>query len=338
SGPWPVSGPTCREPAVADAGADGRAAHRSAGAEGGHEGRAGRPPAPDARCSAGRRRHAGMRKAEPPQGPSLRRTSRPLLLVAALVTSLAKHLAVLLLRHALAALLDDGTHADLTDVDDGCRRKRRRAAHQRYSLPGASARVRGGPLQRQTLRQHLLHRGLRHAEGLAHPDRGQVAGVHHPVHGHPGDPRHLGDLRDREEARCARLGHARLSSRLTTPTGARRRPALPARRATLEAPRTETVTIRGTHTCCGSRPCSGNTARLVASTARSTGSPGRCPACLRRKWAGRPSVLAAGRASPSSSGSCASQDSGTGAVGSIGRAATTAARGVHARGTVETTS
>src|SRR5690606_39666895 len=100
---------------------------------------------------------------------------RPLLLVAALVTSLAKHLAVLLLRHALAALLDDGTHADLTDVDDGCRRKRRRAAHQRHSLPGASARVRGGPLQRQTLRQHLLHRGLRHAEGLAHPDRRQVA-------------------------------------------------------------------------------------------------------------------------------------------------------------------
>jgi len=33
-----------------------------------------------------------------------------LLLVAALVTSLAKQLAVLLLRHALTALLDDRTH------------------------------------------------------------------------------------------------------------------------------------------------------------------------------------------------------------------------------------
>jgi len=37
-----------------------------------------------------------------------------LLLVATLVASLAKQLAVLLLRHALAALLDNGTHKDLT--------------------------------------------------------------------------------------------------------------------------------------------------------------------------------------------------------------------------------
>src|SRR3954466_4178612 len=39
-----------------------------------------------------------------------------LFLVAALVTSLAKQLAVLLLRHALTALLDDRTHRYLTDL------------------------------------------------------------------------------------------------------------------------------------------------------------------------------------------------------------------------------
>jgi hypothetical protein len=37
-----------------------------------------------------------------------------LLLVATLVASLTKQLAVLLLRHTLAALLDDRTHVDLT--------------------------------------------------------------------------------------------------------------------------------------------------------------------------------------------------------------------------------
>jgi hypothetical protein len=41
-----------------------------------------------------------------------------LLLVATLVTSLAKQLAVLLLRHTLAALLDYGTHTNLMSV--GC--------------------------------------------------------------------------------------------------------------------------------------------------------------------------------------------------------------------------
>src|SRR3546814_18868105 len=39
-----------------------------------------------------------------------------LLLVATLVTRLAQELAVLLLRHALAALLDDGTHVHLAST------------------------------------------------------------------------------------------------------------------------------------------------------------------------------------------------------------------------------
>jgi len=41
-----------------------------------------------------------------------------LLLVATLVARLAKKLAVLLLRHALAALLDDGTHGTYLELDD----------------------------------------------------------------------------------------------------------------------------------------------------------------------------------------------------------------------------
>ena len=45
-----------------------------------------------------------------------------LLLVATLVASLTKQLAVLLLRHALAALLDDRTHGNLTKSVAGCRR------------------------------------------------------------------------------------------------------------------------------------------------------------------------------------------------------------------------
>ena len=42
-----------------------------------------------------------------------------LLLVAALVASLAKQLAVLLLRHALATLLDNGTHRLPPAVETG---------------------------------------------------------------------------------------------------------------------------------------------------------------------------------------------------------------------------
>jgi len=55
---------------------------------------------------------AGKEKA-PGQNLTLR-ADRRLLLVATLVASLAKQLAVLLLRHALATLLDYGTHTHLT--------------------------------------------------------------------------------------------------------------------------------------------------------------------------------------------------------------------------------
>src|SRR5690625_1418177 len=54
-----------------------------------------------------------------------RKSPRPfrwLLLVAALVARLAKELAVLLLRHTLAALLNYGTHSDLTNKLDTDRR------------------------------------------------------------------------------------------------------------------------------------------------------------------------------------------------------------------------
>jgi hypothetical protein len=44
-----------------------------------------------------------------------------LLLVATLVARLAKQLAVLLLRHALATLLDDGTHENLTKIRSAAR-------------------------------------------------------------------------------------------------------------------------------------------------------------------------------------------------------------------------
>jgi hypothetical protein len=46
------------------------------------------------------------------------RQAQNLLLVATLVARLAKKLAVLLLRHALAALLDDRTHGNLTKIGD----------------------------------------------------------------------------------------------------------------------------------------------------------------------------------------------------------------------------
>jgi hypothetical protein len=48
--------------------------------------------------------------------PTLPGSANTLLLVATLVTSLAKQLAMLLLRHTLAALLDNGTHGHLTKI------------------------------------------------------------------------------------------------------------------------------------------------------------------------------------------------------------------------------
>jgi len=58
----------------------------------------------------------GKQKAPDPKGLTLTpvRPETVLLLVATLVASLTKQLAVLLLRHALASLLDYRTHTDLT--------------------------------------------------------------------------------------------------------------------------------------------------------------------------------------------------------------------------------
>ncbi|GAA1779432.1 hypothetical protein GCM10009748_10420 [Agromyces lapidis] len=55
------------------------------------------------------------KSAEPRRGSTLSCSRERLLLVATLVARLAKKLAVLLLRHALATLLDDGTHQNLTE-------------------------------------------------------------------------------------------------------------------------------------------------------------------------------------------------------------------------------
>jgi 2-polyprenyl-3-methyl-5-hydroxy-6-metoxy-1,4-benzoquinol methylase len=48
------------------------------------------------------------------------KVSEGLLLIATLVASLAEKLAVLLLGHTLATLLNNGTHEDLTKMDFGC--------------------------------------------------------------------------------------------------------------------------------------------------------------------------------------------------------------------------
>lgn len=67
-----------------------------------------------------------MTRAAPIQGERVK--SLVLLLIAALVASLAEQLAVLLLRHALATLLDDGTHGTylvrMLAADGGTRRAR----------------------------------------------------------------------------------------------------------------------------------------------------------------------------------------------------------------------
>jgi hypothetical protein len=70
-------------------------------------------------------------KRRTPKGSTLSCSRERLLLVATLVARLAKKLAVLLLRHALATLLDDGTHQNLTEKDRAgraCRSRRQKAS------------------------------------------------------------------------------------------------------------------------------------------------------------------------------------------------------------------
>src|SRR5882762_5548220 len=124
---------------------------------------------------------------------------RSLALLATRVASLPQQLAVLLLRHALAALLDDRAHAgsltfvglsgfDASNHLDG-RTRSKGARHERLpSLPGRSmsptgrsvpsARVVVGVLQ------VVVDGLLGHPERFADPHRRQFAGVHQPVHGH----------------------------------------------------------------------------------------------------------------------------------------------------------
>src|SRR4051794_20026418 len=151
-------------------------------------------------------------------------TSVSSLLVATLNARLLQQLAVLLLRHPLAPLLDDRTHE--------CSRRREISARTRQpgSSPGVARRpsvpaaprrrCRGaalnGPepknLRRTTslafagsgdvgvrVAQVVLHGPLGDAEGTADADGGELAGVDEAVHGHLRDPHHRGDLGDGQE-------------------------------------------------------------------------------------------------------------------------------------------
>ena len=134
-----------------------------------------------------------------------------LLLVATLVARLAKKLAVLLLRHALAALLDDGSHG--TNLDD---RKNLRLRPSDVTDKELSYRA-GAPLvifeDVAPGKLGLLHEGfdglLRHAEGASEAHGRQLTAVNPPVDGHSGDADHLRNLRYREErgAICSAVRH-----------------------------------------------------------------------------------------------------------------------------------
>src|SRR3954451_7950171 len=146
-------------------------------------------------------------------------TSVSSLLVATLNARLLQQLAVLLLRHPLAPLLDDRPHE--------CSRRREISARTRQpgSSPGVARRpsvpaaprrrCRGaalnGPepknLRRTTslafagsgdvgvrVAQVVLHGPLGDAEGTADADGGELAGVDEAVHGHLGNAHHRGDL------------------------------------------------------------------------------------------------------------------------------------------------
>src|SRR6185312_8592137 len=126
-----------------------------------------------------------------------------LLLVAALVASLAKQLTVLLLRHALAALLDDRTHGKphyVRGLDAGVRARERADERKmpRISLADVGDRPMHG----------IGHRGLRHTIAASEPHRRKLTGMHEPVHGHLGDAHQLSDLRDREKSHVGQLCHS----------------------------------------------------------------------------------------------------------------------------------
>ena len=128
------------------------------------------------------------------QVPALDATG--LLAVATLVARLAKQLAVLLLRHTLATLLDNRTHVDLTKNQGHAAGTRR---HEVTVYP-TSRRVRDVALSDGGRLQQMLDGGLRHAERSTEADGGEFAGVDESVDGHAGDAHHVGHLGDRQEA------------------------------------------------------------------------------------------------------------------------------------------
>ena len=139
----------------------------------------------------------GTRRARPDRGRRADRARAGLLLVATLVTRLAKQLAVLLLRHALAALLDDGTHVHLIRVDDGQPLVHR---HEPTGNLTCGVYLRAQPTWESgsAMAASTADSGMRNER----PKRiaGQVSRVHEAVDGHVRDAHHLGHLGDREEA------------------------------------------------------------------------------------------------------------------------------------------
>src|SRR5690606_28777719 len=117
---------------------------------------------------------------------------------ATLVARLAKQLAVLLLRHALAALLDDGTHGTNLDLDT-CVRQRLTHSGLAYSASGLIVIFEDVA----ACELGLLHEGLDgllgHTERSTEPYSGQFARVDSAVHRHSRDADHLRELSYGEE-------------------------------------------------------------------------------------------------------------------------------------------
>ncbi len=112
------------------------------------------------------------------------------LLVTTLVTRLAKQLAMLLLRHALTTLLNNGTHRLPPIVgppDTTLKVYNRRAEHKN----GLSA---AGLCLIHATRKERVNRGLRNPVGAPNPDSRKLTGMNHPVDRHARNPRQIGNF------------------------------------------------------------------------------------------------------------------------------------------------
>src|SRR6478735_7872731 len=141
--------------------------------------------------------------------------------LATLDARLLEQLAVLLLGHTLAPLLDDRTHRETFQQYCGppdqpagpakpIRPRRtgrigRSDADRTGALPGRRS---AGPTSTravEALAQVLVHVALEDAERTADTNGGQLAAVDEPVDGHLGDAHHCRDLGDGEELRLGNV-------------------------------------------------------------------------------------------------------------------------------------